>query len=168
MLWLLPALLLAAAWFAPVKLRLLAVYPPQLRISLELRVLGLRLPERMLLPRSSAARPGSSASDVNKAELFRRLTRHLQPERLTIAASLSLADTAHAAQLCGLLNSLPLLLPACWQRVSRIAILPDFWSGSQHLHAECMVSSRLGILLTDAALLWLSRFRRSKRPAPRR
>lgn len=169
LLWLLLgclALLLAAPLRLTVDLR----WQGGLSLRFALRIWGVTLPARTVRP--SAGRI-AAAKGMQRPAVFcmlasvRRLLRHVRLERLQLTGSISLPDAAQACLLCSALNQLPAALPARVQPSVKVLVLPDLWSGCQQWQGQCIISSRLGKLLPDAARLALDLLRQKRTAAAR-
>lgn len=170
-LWLILLCVLAACLLRlPVTFTVLSVSDPQWLVTLAWQAGPLRFRQQRIYPPP----PGRSASpdlsrmalltNLRRSSSLRRIQKHIRLRKLEIRASLFLPDAARTAQLCGMLNTLPVLLPRSWLPLVSIGVTPDFWSGRQHVAAECIFSLRLGMLMADAVRLLMAIRRQRQRP----
>lgn len=101
----------------------------------------------------SARQKKRALAAAKRVGIVKRIFRHWRLQHLTLRASIFTDDAARTALLSGAAGSLAQALPASWRMRSDIRILPDFFSGESKMAGTCIVSSRLGRIGADAALL---------------
>ena len=146
--------------FAPVEVRARVSYAGRFQGSVGWTIFHIPLPTIRLGQRKKSGKKTYSARQKKRAlaaakrvGIVKRIFRHWRLQHLKLHASIFTDDAARTALLSGAAGSVALALPASWREKSDIRILPDFFSGESKMAGTCIVSSRLGRIGADAALL---------------
>lgn len=159
--WFLIAASMVIVFFAPLRLRVLALYAGKVQLVLQLRVYGVTIPlrrDRNEQGRVTRARRTPSMHAIRIAAQCvirsRKLVfRVLRLEKLDIRALLSMQSAASTALVTGAVSGLISMLPTDWRDRSDVTILPDFFTGHSRVQCEWIICAHLGIMMLSAALI---------------
>ncbi len=148
--------------FAPVEVRARVSYAGRFQGSVGWTIFHIPLPTIRLgqgkksgkkKKTYSAKQKKCALAAAKRVGIVKRIFRHWRLEHLKLHASIFTDDAARTALLSGAAGSVAQALPATWREKSDIRVLPDFFSGESKMAGTCIVSSRLGRIGADAALL---------------
>ena len=159
--WFFIAASMVIVFFAPLRLRVLALYTGKVQLVLQLRVYGVTIPlrrDRSEQGRVTRARRTPSMRVMRVAaqcviQSRKLVFRVLRLERLDVRALLSMKSAASTALITGAVSGLISMLPADWRIRTDVTILPDFFTGHSRVQCEWIICAHLGIMMLSAALI---------------